>query len=30
VLRALPDGEWISFGRRGILDASANAGGAMG
>ncbi len=29
VLRALPDGEWISFGWRGILDASANAGGVM-
>lgn len=30
VLRALPDGEWISFGRRGILDASAGAGGSIG
>ena len=25
VYRALPDDEWISFGERGILEASANA-----
>lgn len=30
ILRALPDGEWISFGWRGILDASGGAGGVMG
>ncbi len=29
VLRALPDGEWIVFGTRGILDASRNAANAM-
>lgn len=29
VLRALPDGEWIAFGWRGILDASGGAGGVM-
>ena len=29
ILRALPDGQWISFGWRGILDASQGAGGAI-
>jgi hypothetical protein len=29
VLRALPDGEWIVFGGRGILEASENAANAM-
>ncbi|NOY26988.1 MAG: WD40 repeat domain-containing protein [Oligoflexia bacterium] len=29
ILRALPDGEWISFGWRGILDASQGASGAI-
>ena len=29
VLRALPDGQWIAFGWRGVLDASEGAGGAM-
>lgn len=29
VLRALPDGEWISYGWRGILDASEGAAGAI-
>lgn len=30
VLRALPDGQWVCFGKRGILDASEGAGGALG
>ncbi|MCB9758908.1 MAG: WD40 repeat domain-containing protein [Alphaproteobacteria bacterium] len=30
VLRSLPEGQWISFGPRGILNASEGAGGAMG
>jgi len=29
ILRALPDGEWMAFGWRGILDASSGAGGAI-
>ncbi|MCB9778881.1 MAG: WD40 repeat domain-containing protein [Alphaproteobacteria bacterium] len=29
VLRALPDGEWLAFGWRGILDNSPGAGGAI-
>ncbi len=29
VLRALPDGEWISYGWRGILDASPGAAAVM-
>ncbi len=29
VLRALPDGQWIAFGWRGILDASEGASGAI-
>ena len=29
VLRALPDGQWISFGWRGILDASEGASSAL-
>ncbi|MCK6505378.1 WD40 repeat domain-containing protein [Myxococcota bacterium] len=29
VLRALPEGEWLSFGWRGILDASQGASGAI-
>ena len=29
VLRALPDGEWISFGWRGILDASEGAASGL-
>ncbi|MFZ5477256.1 MAG: WD40 repeat domain-containing protein [Myxococcota bacterium] len=30
VLRALPDDQWICFGKRGILDASEEAGGTLG
>jgi hypothetical protein len=30
VLRALPDDQWVCFGKRGILDASDGAGGALG
>jgi hypothetical protein len=29
VLRALPDGEWLSYGWRGILQASAGAASVM-
>ena len=29
VIRALPEGEWIVFGPRGILDASSGAAGAI-
>ena len=29
VLRALPDGEWVSFGENGLFDASEGAAGAM-
>lgn len=29
VLRALPDGQWIAFGWRGVLDASEGASGAI-
>ena len=30
VLRSLPGDNWIAFGERGILDASDDAGGALG
>jgi WD40 repeat protein len=30
VLRSLPGDQWIAFGERGILDASEEAGGALG
>lgn len=30
VLRTLPDGQWVAFGTRGILDASEAAGGVLG
>jgi hypothetical protein len=30
VLRALPDGEWVCFSKRGIIDASEGAMGAFG
>lgn len=30
VLRALPDGQWICFSKRGILDASEGAGSGLG
>ena len=29
-MRALADDEWVCFGKRGILDASAGAGGVLG
>ncbi len=29
ILRALPDGQWLAFGWRGILDASEGASGAI-
>jgi hypothetical protein len=29
VLRSLPDGQWVCFGRKGILDASEKAGKAL-